>query len=100
MEWKKIRDGVYQKAFTCDGATLAMHKLEPQHEEEDEVALEDENDHILDSNGQFVKDGVYVMARKVKRGIDRWVRSGRRQASDIAFCLQDLESVWTALATR
>ena len=32
MEWKKIRDGVYQKAFTGEGATLAMHKLEPQHE--------------------------------------------------------------------
>ncbi len=32
MEWKKIRDGVYQKAFTGNGATIAMHKLEPQHE--------------------------------------------------------------------
>ncbi|MBT5185477.1 MAG: cupin domain-containing protein [Kordiimonadaceae bacterium] len=32
MKWKKIRDGVYQKAFTGEGATMAMHKLEPQHE--------------------------------------------------------------------
>ena len=29
---EKIRDGVYQKAFTGECATLAMHKLEPQHE--------------------------------------------------------------------
>jgi quercetin dioxygenase-like cupin family protein len=32
MEWKKIREGVYQKAFTGEGATLALHKLHPGHE--------------------------------------------------------------------
>lgn len=32
LEWREIRTGVYRKAFTGEGATLALHKLEPGHE--------------------------------------------------------------------
>lgn len=32
IAWREIRSGVYRKAFTGEGATLALHKLEPDHE--------------------------------------------------------------------
>lgn len=32
MEWKTIRPGVEQKAFSGQGATIAMHRLQPDHE--------------------------------------------------------------------
>lgn len=32
MEWKVIRPGVEQKAFSGEGATVALHKLQPDHE--------------------------------------------------------------------
>lgn len=31
-EWKTIRDGVEQKAFSGTAATVAMHRLKPGHE--------------------------------------------------------------------
>ena len=30
--WQKVRDGVDRKAFSGDGATLALHRLQPGHE--------------------------------------------------------------------
>ncbi|HSI40714.1 MAG TPA: cupin domain-containing protein [Xanthobacteraceae bacterium] len=32
MEWKTIRHGVEQKAFSGEGATMALHRLWPDHE--------------------------------------------------------------------
>lgn len=32
MEWKSIRPGVDQKAFSGEGATVALHRLQPDHE--------------------------------------------------------------------
>ena len=32
MEWKTIRQGVEQKAFSGQGATMALHRLWPGHE--------------------------------------------------------------------
>ncbi|HZP77803.1 MAG TPA: cupin domain-containing protein [Pseudolabrys sp.] len=32
MEWKQIRKGVEQKAFSGNGATVALHRLMPGHE--------------------------------------------------------------------
>lgn len=32
IEWKLIRKGVEQKAFSGEGATIAMHRLAPGHE--------------------------------------------------------------------
>ena len=32
MEWKTIRPGVEQKAFSGTGATVALHRLHPGHE--------------------------------------------------------------------
>ena len=32
MAWKSIRPGVEQKAFSGAGATIAMHRLQPDHE--------------------------------------------------------------------
>jgi quercetin dioxygenase-like cupin family protein len=32
MEWKTIREGVEQKAFSGEGATVALHRLSPGHE--------------------------------------------------------------------
>lgn len=32
LEWKTIRPGVAQKAFSGNGATIAMHRLQPDHE--------------------------------------------------------------------
>ncbi|MCX2698278.1 cupin domain-containing protein [Ochrobactrum chromiisoli] len=32
IEWKTIRAGVEQKAFSGNGATLALHRLQPGHE--------------------------------------------------------------------
>ena len=32
LEWKTIRPGVEQKAFSGQGATIALHRLQPQHE--------------------------------------------------------------------
>jgi quercetin dioxygenase-like cupin family protein len=32
IEWKKIREGVEQKAFSSDAATVALHRLMPGHE--------------------------------------------------------------------
>lgn len=32
MEWTRVRDGVERKAFSGEGATLALHRLQPGHE--------------------------------------------------------------------
>lgn len=32
LPWKHIRPGVEQKAFSGNGATLALHRLQPGHE--------------------------------------------------------------------
>jgi quercetin dioxygenase-like cupin family protein len=32
IEWKLIREGVEQKAFSGQGATVALHRLSPGHE--------------------------------------------------------------------
>jgi quercetin dioxygenase-like cupin family protein len=32
IPWKTVRPGVEQKAFSGDGATLALHRLHPGHE--------------------------------------------------------------------
>jgi quercetin dioxygenase-like cupin family protein len=32
MEWKQIRKGVEQKAFSGSSATVALHRLMPGHE--------------------------------------------------------------------
>ncbi len=32
IEWKEIRKGVEQKAFSGSGATVALHRLMPGHE--------------------------------------------------------------------
>jgi len=32
MAWQPVRDGVDRKAFSGDGATLALHRLKPGHE--------------------------------------------------------------------
>ncbi|MDQ1850202.1 cupin domain-containing protein [Gemmobacter fulvus] len=32
LEWKTIRPGVEQKAFSGTGATIALHRLQPGHE--------------------------------------------------------------------
>lgn len=32
MEWRTIRPGVERKAFSGDGATVALHRLQPDHE--------------------------------------------------------------------
>ncbi len=32
IEWQKVRDGVDRKAFSGEGATLALHRLKPGHE--------------------------------------------------------------------
>jgi quercetin dioxygenase-like cupin family protein len=32
IEWKRIREGVEQKAFSGEGATIALHRLQPGHE--------------------------------------------------------------------
>ncbi len=32
IPWKEIRRGVEQKAFSGNGATIAMHRLHPKHE--------------------------------------------------------------------
>lgn len=32
MEWTTVREGVYRKAFSGDGATIAMHRLMPGHQ--------------------------------------------------------------------
>lgn len=31
-EWTKVRDGVFRKAFSGEGATIAYHRLMPGHE--------------------------------------------------------------------
>jgi quercetin dioxygenase-like cupin family protein len=31
LDWQEIRGGVYRKAFSGEGATLALHKLDPGH---------------------------------------------------------------------
>jgi quercetin dioxygenase-like cupin family protein len=32
LEWQPVRPGVDRKAFSGDGATLALHRLQPRHE--------------------------------------------------------------------
>jgi quercetin dioxygenase-like cupin family protein len=32
IEWQKVREGVDRKAFSGNGATLALHRLMPGHE--------------------------------------------------------------------
>jgi quercetin dioxygenase-like cupin family protein len=32
VEWETVREGVERKAFTGEGATLALHRLQPGHE--------------------------------------------------------------------
>jgi quercetin dioxygenase-like cupin family protein len=31
QDWITVRDGVFRKAFSGEGATLALHRLEPGH---------------------------------------------------------------------
>jgi len=32
MEWRPVRRGIERKAFTGDGATVALHRISPGHE--------------------------------------------------------------------
>lgn len=32
MEWRPVRPGIERKAFSGEGATLALHRLQPGHE--------------------------------------------------------------------
>ncbi len=32
MDWVEVRRGVHRKAFSGDGATMALHRLDPGHE--------------------------------------------------------------------
>ena len=32
MPWEPVREGITRKAFSGNGATLALHKLMPKHE--------------------------------------------------------------------
>src|SRR3954451_20974683 len=57
MEWKEIRKGVEQKAFSGSGATVALHRLHPGHEPKPHSHPHEQIAYILAGRIRFVVGG-------------------------------------------
>ena len=62
MEWKLIRKGVEQKAFSGSGATVALHRLMPGHEPKPHSHPHEQIAYIMSGHlrfhiGDLVQDG-------------------------------------------
>lgn len=53
MEWTPIRHGVDQKAFSGEGATLALHRLQPGHEPKPHSHIHEQIVYILAGTVDF-----------------------------------------------
>jgi quercetin dioxygenase-like cupin family protein len=53
IEWKTIRHGVEQKAFSGDGATMALHRLWPDHEPKPHSHVHEQLVYILSGEVDF-----------------------------------------------
>jgi len=53
IEWKTIRTGVEQKAFSGNGATLALHRLQPGHEPKPHKHINEQIAYIVSGTADF-----------------------------------------------
>lgn len=53
IPWKTIRPGVEQKAFSGDGATVALHRLQPGHEPKPHSHVNEQIAYILAGRIRF-----------------------------------------------
>lgn len=62
MEWEVVREGVRRKAFTGEGATIALNELEPKHEPRPHNHKFEQIVYILQGTCDFhVDDKVYPL---------------------------------------
>lgn len=59
-DWKNIREGVDQKAFSGAGATLALHRLQPGHEPNPHAHVYEQIVYILQGQVDFHVGGEIV----------------------------------------
>lgn len=63
IEWKTIREGVAQKAFSGTDATLALHRLQPGHEPRPHRHVNEQIAYIVSGTADFhVGDQVVRLA--------------------------------------
>lgn len=60
MEWKSIRPGVDQKAFSGEGATVALHRLQPDHEPKPHSHVHEQIAYIVSGTVDFHVGGEVV----------------------------------------
>ena len=53
IEWKQVRKGVEQKAFSGTGATVALHRLMPGHEPKPHSHSHEQIAYIIEGSMRF-----------------------------------------------
>lgn len=53
IEWTPVRHGVERKAFSGDGATVALHRLQPGHEPKPHNHVNEQIVYILSGTADF-----------------------------------------------
>ena len=60
LEWEVVREGVRRKAFTGEGATVAVNELMPDHEPKPHTHIYEQIVYIMEGECDFhVEDEVY-----------------------------------------
>lgn len=57
LPWEHVREGVERKAFSGDGATLSLNRLQPGHEPRPHSHPHEQIAYILSGRIRFVVDG-------------------------------------------
>ena len=60
VAWKKVRPGVEQKAFSGEGATVALHRLQPGHEPKPHKHVHEQIAYIVSGMTDFYVGGEVV----------------------------------------
>ena len=60
MTWKTVRPGVEQKVFSSEGATVALHRLQPHHEPKPHKHVHEQIAHIVSGTVDFHVGGEVV----------------------------------------
>ena len=53
MEWEVVREGVRRKAFTGEGATVAVNELMPGHAPRPHAHIHEQNGYIMEGECDF-----------------------------------------------
>lgn len=57
MEWEVVREGVKRKAYTGEGATIAMNELQPGHTPKPHSHPHEQIVYIVQGEGDFTVEG-------------------------------------------